>query len=254
MNIIRTWTLTKKETHRFLKVWVQTVGSPIIVALLYFAIFGGALGSRISGFMDIPYSAFIVPGLALLQSTANAFQNASSSLVISKYHGNIADILMAPLSPLDKTLGYFLGGLFRGLLVAGVVIAVSFVFVPHLFPKHIFAALLALVLANGIFAILGTIVGIWGRTFDQMSFMTNFIITPMAFLGGTFYSVSALPPLAQKLTFFNPFFYGVDFLRWAFFGVSDVSPLFSACVLIALFVFLFVLNFLLFAKDWRLKN
>lgn len=254
MNFIRTWTLTKKEIHRFLKVWVQTLASPVVVALLYFAVFGGALSSQIDGFFGIPYMAFVVPGLALLQSTSNAFQNASSSLIIAKYHGTIAEIMMAPLSPLEKTVGYFLGGLFRGMLVALVVIAVSFLFVPDLCPQHFWWAIFALFLTNGIFSILGTLVGIWGKTFDQMSFMTNFVITPMAFLGGVFYSVQALPPLAQTLTLFNPFFYCVDLLRWAFFGVADISPVISATVLLLLFVVCFILNLLAFAKDWRLKN
>lgn len=254
MNCIRTWTLTKKESYRFLKVWVQTLASPVVIALLYFAVFGGALSSKIDGFMGISYMAFVVPGLALLQSTANAFQNASSSLIISKYHGTIAETMMAPLSALDKTLGYFLGGLFRGMLVAIIIILVSAFFVPHLFPQYFWWFLFALFLSNGIFAFLGTLVGVWGKTFDQMSFMTNFIITPMAFLGGTFYSVQALPPLAQTLTLFNPFFYCVDLLRWSFFGIHDINPMISVTVLFGIFILLFALNILIFAKDWRLKS
>lgn len=254
MNFVRLWTLTKKECHRFLKVWVQTVMSPVIIALLYFAVFGAALSSRIDEFSGIPYLAFIIPSLALLQATVNAFQNPSSSIIISEYHGTISDLLVSPLSGLEKTIGYFLGGVARGMLVTLVVFFVAFFFVDDFLPKHPFWLLCMCFLANAIFSLMGTLVGIWGKTFDQISGVTTFIITPMAFLGGVFYSIDVLPSLAQKLTLLNPFFYFVDGSRWAFFGVSDFNPLFSFVISGVLFIILFLLTWWAFRKDWRMKK
>ncbi len=254
MNFIRLWTLTKKESHRFLKVWLQTIMSPVIIAILYFAVFGAALNSRIGEFSGIPYLAYIVPGLALLQSTTNAFQNPSSSIIISEYHGTIADLLMSPLTAFEKTLGYFFGGVLRGMIVLFVIFLIAGLMVPQFFPIHIAALLLMCFLANGIFSFLGTLAGIWAKTFDQISAITTFLITPMAFLGGVFYSVHNLPVLAQKLTLLNPFFYFVDGARWAFFGVSDISPIISFSVTISLFLILFLITFFAFQKDWRMKS
>ncbi|QQS58961.1 ABC transporter permease [Candidatus Peregrinibacteria bacterium] len=253
-TLIRLWALTEKECRRFLRVWLQTVMSPVITAILYFAVFGAALSPHISGFSKVSYLAFIVPGLILLQATNNAFQNPSSSLIIAKYHGNIVDLLTAPLSALEKTLGYLFGGIIRGMMVSLVIWAVAAFFVPHLFPEHPLLLLLMLFLANGVFTLLGTIVGIWGNTFDQISGFTTFIITPMGFLGGIFYSIELLPPLARTLSLGNPFFYFADGARWAFFGIADVSPIASFSVCGGMFLVLFTINWFMFAKDWRLKE
>jgi ABC-2 type transport system permease protein len=254
MNLTRLYALTHKETHRFLKVWIQTVMSPMIIAVLYFAVFGAALSSRIDQFSGVPYLAFIVPGLALLQSTNNAFQNASSSLIIAKYQGTIVDMLVAPLSAFEKTLGYFLGGLIRGMMVAILIFIVAAFFVPDFWPQHPWLLLFILLLTNGVFSCLGTLIGIWGKTFDQISGFSTFIITPMGFLGGIFYSVEILPPLAYKLSLLNPFFYFVDGARWAFFGVSDVSPVLSFSLVTMFFVVMFALCYLAFRVEWRMKS
>jgi ABC-2 type transport system permease protein len=254
MNPVRLWTLTKKECHRFLKVWLQTIMSPIIIAVLYFAVFGAALSSRIVEFSGIPYLAFIVPGLALLQSTVNAFQNPSSSIIISEYHGTISDLLVSPLTGLEKTIGYFLGGLARGMMVTIVIFLIAFFFIPDFVPQHPLWLFWMCFLANGIFSLLGTIAGIWAKTFDQISGFTTFLITPMAFLGGVFYSMDVLPPIAQKLTLLNPFFYFVDGSRWAFFGVSDFNPVISFAISIAFFVVFFLITWWAFSKDWRMKK
>lgn len=253
-SFVRLWALTEKECRRFLRVWLQTIMSPVVIAILYFAVFGAALSPHISGFSEVPYLAFIVPGLILLQATNNAFQNPSSSLIISKYHGTIVDLLTAPLSALEKTLGYLFGGIIRGMMVSFVIWAVAALFVPELFPDHPFLLLLMLFLANGVFTLLGTIVGIWGNTFDQISGFTTFIITPMGFLGGIFYSVDLLPALARNLSLANPFFYFADGARWAFFGIADVSPLLSFHICGGIFVVLFAINWIMFAKEWRLKG
>lgn len=248
MNFIRIWSLSKKETHRFLKVWGQTVFSPVVVALLYFAVFGGALSSKITEISGISYLAFIVPGLALLQSTTNAFTNPSSSLIISKYHGTITDLLLPPFTALEKTLGYLFGGLVRGMMVTVIIFLVAASFIEGFWPIHFWALVGMFFLANGIFSVLGTLIGIWGKTFDQISMVTTFLITPMGFLGGTFYSIEMLPPLAQKLSQFNPFLYFVDGARWAFFGQSDFDPLLDFSVAGVIFIVLFGLNWMVFRK------
>jgi ABC-2 type transport system permease protein len=254
MNLIRLWTLTKKETHRFLKVWSQTVLSPVMIAIMYFAVFGAALSSRISEFSGVPYLSYIVPGLALLQATSNAFQNPSSSIIIAKYQGIYPDLLIAPLSALEKTLGYLLGGVIRGMMVAFLIFGVAAFFADGLWPQNWGVLLLMLFLANGVFALLGTLAGMSAKTFDSVAAFTTFIVMPMGFLGGVFYSVHILPPLAYKLSLLNPFFYFVDATRWAFFGVSDIAPQISLLICAVIFAALFVFNYLAFAFDWRQKN
>ncbi len=254
MNLIRLYTLAYKETHRFLKVWMQTVFSPVVIAVMYFAVFGGALSSRIVEFNNIPYLAFIVPGLALLQATTNAFQNPSSSLIIARYQGLLPDLLMSPLTAMEKTLGYLLGGVIRGVMVTILIFVVAAFFVRDFWPEHWFALALITFLASGTFSLMGTLVGIWSKTFDGVAGITTFVITPMAFLGGVFYSINALPEMARQLSHFNPFFYFVDATRWAFFGVNDIAPALSFGVAIALFVIFFALTYSAFATDWRMKN
>lgn len=248
----RLWTLTYKETSRFLKVWTQTVGSPVVIAIMYFAVFGGALGSKISELKGVPYSIYIIPGLVLLQSSSNAFMNPSSSLVIAKYSGTLSDILLPPLSALEKTLGYLFGGLLRGLMVSLLIFTVAGIFTGKFIPEHWGIFIAMLLLANGAFALLGTLVGIWAKSFDQISGFTTFIITPMGFLGAIFYSLEMLPVYAQKLSLLNPFFYFADGLRYGFLGIKEVEPMQSVGMAGLIFVILFFLNWLAFFKNWRL--
>ena len=254
MNAIRLYTLTYKETYRFLKVWMQTVFSPVVIAVMYFAVFGGALSSRIVEFNDIPYLAFIVPGLALLQATTNAFQNPSSSLIIAQYQGLLPDLLMSPLTAMEKTLGYLLGGVIRGVMVTLLIFGVAAFFVRDFWPEHWLALAAITFLANGTFSLMGTLVGIWSKTFDGVAGITTFVITPMAFLGGVFYSINALPEFARILSHANPFFYYVDATRWAFFGVSDIAPAISFSVALGFFLFFFACVYIAFATDWRMKS
>ncbi len=254
MNYIRLYTLTHKESLRFLKVGAQTVISPVMVALLYFAVFGGALSSRISEISGISYLAFIVPGLIMLQSTSNAFQNPSSSLIISKYHGTLSDLLTAPLTAFEKSFGYIVGGILRGLVVAFCIFITAFPFVDEIFPIHPWWALLFLILANASFSALGVITGMWAKTFDQTAGISTFLITPMGFLGGVFYSLHMLPPLAQTLSLGNPFLYFVDALRWAFFNTGDIPLFIDILVLVGITVFLCSITVFLFFKNWKIQE
>ncbi len=252
MQLIRFKTLLWKETSRFFKVWGQTVASPVVIAVMYFAVFGGALGSKIEEINGVPYSVFIIPGLVLLQATNNAFMNPSSSLIIAKYSGTMSDILLPPLTPLEKTLGYMLGGVVRGVMVSVLIFIVAGIFTGKYFPEHWGVFLLMIFLSNAIFATAGTLVGIWAKTFDQTSGISTFIITPMGFLGGIFYSLDMLPPLAQTLSQFNPFFYLADGLRYGFLGIAEVSPMMSLSVSVVILVILFTANYWAFARNWRL--
>lgn len=249
---IRLWTLTRKETVRFLKVWTQTVGSPVVIAIMYFAVFGGALGSRITELNGVPYAVFIIPGLVLLQSTNNAYQNPASSLIIAKYSGTMSDILLPPLSALEKTLGYAFGGLLRGLMVSILIFTVAGIFTGKYVPEHWGMFVAMLFFANGAFALLGTLIGIWAKNFDQISGFSTFVLTPMGFLGAIFYSLDMLPPLAQTISLFNPFFYFADGLRYGFLGVNEVNPLLSLGMTAGIFFVLFGVNLLAFHKNWRL--
>ncbi len=253
INLIRLKTLTWKETHRFLKVWLQTVMSPVVIAIMYFAVFGGALGSRIPEIAGVPYAIFIIPGLVLLQSTTNAFMNPSSSLIISKYSGSISDLLLPPLSTLEKVLGFAFGGIIRGMMVSILIFITAGVFTGKFFPDHWLGLFGMLFIANGIFSLLGTLVGIWAKNFDQTAGFSTFVLTPMGFLGAIFYNLEMLPPMAQTISKFNPFFYLADGLRWSFLSVAEVAPLISFGISGGILLVLFILNYWAFATGWRLK-
>jgi ABC-2 type transport system permease protein len=254
MNWIRLFAISRRESHRFLKVWTQTLLSPIVIAIMYFAAFGTVLSSQTPEIQGVSYFLFVLPGIILLQSTSNAFQNSSSSLIIAKYQGNISTLLVTPLSAIEKTLGYLIGGVFRGFLVAVVIFAISLLFIDVPFPEHPFLLIILIILSNGIFVLLGTLSGLWANTFDHISGITTFIVTPMGFLGGTFYSIHMLPPIAKALSYSNPFFYFLDAIRWAFFGVSDVSPSISILITTILFLLLFGLTYWAFRINWRLQK
>lgn len=254
MNITRLKTLTYKETGRFLKVWSQTLMTPLITAALYFLVFGAALSERITELNGIAYTLFILPGLALMQSTSAAFQNPSSSIIIGKYNGSISDLLLPPLTPLEKTLGFLIGSIIRSFLVGLVILIIGGIFTGKFIPEHPLYALTIFILANGIFGLIGTITGIYAKTFDQTSAINNFIIIPMGFLSGIFYAQSMLPPLAQTLTYLNPFFYFVDGLRYAYFDQAQVSPSLALSVTFLIFSALFLTNYLAFSKGWKLQE
>ena len=252
VNWIGVRTLYMREVQRFLKIGGQTVLAPAITALLFLAVFSLALGRAVETIGGVPYLQFLAPGLAMMAIIQNAFANASSTLVVSKIQGNIVDILMPPLSPGELTFAFAMGGVTRGLMVAVVTVAAIWLFVPlsvHSVAAVIFfaaAAALALSLA-------GVLVGIWGDKFDNIAFITNFFITPLAFLSGTFYSVERLPDPWLSLSRIDPFFYMIDGFRYGFIGQSDGSILTGAIVLGAIDVVLWVTCYVLFARGWKLK-
>lgn len=230
VNWLGLFTLAKRETMRFCVVWTQTLLAPLVTAGLFLLIFTIAVGPGRGDVMGVPFLTFLAPGILTMTVIQNAFANTSSSIVITKVQGNIVDTLMPPLSPLEMLLGYLAGGLARGLFVAigiGVALALVLGIVPH----HPLVALGFVMMGALFMGGLGIIAGIYANKFDQMAAITNFIVTPLAFLSGTFYSVEALPPVLNRITHANPVFYLIDGVRFGVIGTSDSSPVlgFAVC-------------------------
>ena len=219
-------TLLQKELLRFWKVSFQTIAAPVLTALLYLLIFSHVLESRVSVFNgQVRYTAFLVPGLVMMSVLQNSFANASSSLIQSKITGNLIFVLLPPLSPLDMYAAYVLGAMVRGLVVGLGVFVVTLLIMPGpVAMAHPLVALAFAVLGSGILATLGMIAGIWADKFDELAAFQNFLIMPLTFLSGVFYSIHTLPPFWQALSHFNPFFYMIDGFRYGFFGLSDIAP------------------------------
>lgn len=225
------YTLFYKELLRFWKVSFQTILAPILSSLLYLLIFSHVLETRIQIYQGIAYTAFLIPGLVMMAVMQNAFANSSSSLIQSKISGNLVFILLSPLSYLEIFLAYVWASVVRGLLVGLGVYGVTMILyeVPVQLPLWI---LLFAIAGSMLLGALGIIAGIWSEKFDQLAAFQNFIILPLTFLSGVFYSIYSLPPVWQYISHLNPFFYIVDGLRHGFLGTSDISPYFSLAVVI----------------------
>ena len=216
-------TLFYKETLRFWRVGFQTVGAPILTAVLYMLIFGHVMKDQVKVYDTVNYTAFLVPGLVMMSVLQNAFANSSSSLIQSKIMGNLVFLLLAPLGHWSWFVAYVGSSIVRGLAVGAGVLVVTYWFGQPSFVAPLWILVFA-VLGAGMLGALGLIAGQWAEKFDQMAAFQNFIIMPMTFLSGVFYSIHSLPPFWQAVSHLNPFFYMIDGFRYGFFGVSDVSP------------------------------
>lgn len=252
VNWLGLYTLAAREVQRFMSVWTQTVLAPLVTAGLFMVIFSIAIGPRRGDVMGVDFTTFIAPGILMMTVIQNAFANTSSSIVISKVQGNIVDTLMPPLSALEMVLGYLAGSVGRGLLVAVVIGVGLFVFL-GMVPKHPLWALCFVVLGAALMGAVGMVAGIFANKFDQMAAITNFIVTPLAFLSGTFYSVEALPPVLRAITHFNPIFYLIDGVRYGMIGVSDSPPVLGLAVAVGTVVAVCLLAWGMFARGYRLK-
>jgi len=217
------YTLFHKEWLRFWKVSVQTILAPVLTALLFLLVFAYSLRGRVEIFPGVDYSAFLVPGLAMMSVLQNAFANSSSSLMQSKMTGNIIFVLLPPLSYQEFFAAYLLAAVARGLVVGAGVFLATLWFVPLRLDHPLWAIAFA-VASCGVLGVLGIIAGIYSDKVDELAAFQNFIILPLTFLSGVFYSIHSLPPFWQKVSHLNPFFYMIDGFRYGFFGVSDVSP------------------------------
>ncbi len=229
MRLAGARTLFYKEVLRFWKVGFQTVGAPVLTAVLYLLIFGHVLEDHVKVYGTVGYTSFLIPGLVMMSVLQNAFANSSSSLIQSKITGNLVFLLVTPLSHWAWYLAYAGASVVRGLMVGLGVFLVTCWFAPPGLAQPVWILVFA-VLGAGMLGSLGLIAGLWAEKFDQMAAFQNFIIMPMTFLSGVFYSVHSLPPFWQGVSHLNPFFYMIDGFRHGFFGVSDVSPWTSLAV------------------------
>jgi len=218
-----TRTLLYKEVLRFWKVSFQTVAAPVLTAILYLLIFGHVLEGRVTVFGSVGYTSFLIPGLVMMSVLQNAFANSSSSLIQSKITGNLVFLLLSPLSHWAWFLAYVGASIVRGLAVGGGVLIVTIWFAP-LHVANPLWILFFTIAGAALMGALGLIAGLWAEKFDQIAAFQNFIIMPMTFLSGVFYSVKSLPPVWLEVSHLNPFFYMIDGFRHGFFGTSDVSP------------------------------
>jgi ABC-2 type transport system permease protein len=247
------YTLFYKEWLRFCKVSVQTILAPVLTALLYLLVFAHTLREHVEVYPGVEYTAFLVPGLAMMAVLQNAFANSSSSLMQSKMTGNIVFVLLPPLSHQEFFLAYLLAAMARGLVVgAGVFVAsLWFVDVPFAHPLWAFAYAVA---GSGVMAALGLIAGMPSDKVDQLSAFQNFIILPLTFLSGVFYSIHSLPPFWQTFSHLNPIFYMIDGFRYGFFGQADVSPWLSLTIVTSSFFALSLLTLWLIRSGYKLRH
>jgi len=253
INWIGLWTLYKKEVLRFLIVIIQTVISPLVTSLLFLLVLSLAIGSDRGDVLGFPFISFLAPGLIAMQVIQQAFSHSSSSIMIGKIQGNIVDILYAPLSPSEITLAINLAACTRSVLIAFVSIVV-FNFVIDLKFYNIFYIIIYTFLGSFILSSIGIIVGLWAEKFDHMASATNFIIVPLSFLSGTFYSIKRLPDILQTVSEVNPFFYIIDGFRYGFLGASDGSIKIGLFYLIILSFITWFVAYILFKKGYKIKS
>ncbi len=251
-NLIGLLTLYRKEVQRFLKVVVQSVLAPVVTTLLFLVVFTLALGRQGYRVGDLSFLEFLAPGLIMMAVVQNAFANTSSSLIIAKVQGTIVDYVMPPLSPGELLLGLAAGGVTRGLLVGFAVFVAMLPFVV-LVPPHPLLALYVLVLSSAILAELGILAGLWAEKFDQTAAITNFVVTPLSFLSGTFYSIERLPGIFHTIALANPVFYMIDGLRYALTGHADGAIWFGVSYLALVCLCLWLACLRLLRIGYKLK-
>jgi ABC-2 type transport system permease protein len=240
------------EMSRTARTLVQSILSPVISTSLYFVVFGSAIGSRMSEVNGVHYGAFIVPGLIMLSLMTESISNASFGIYMPKFTGTIYQILSAPISPVEIVLGYVGAAATKSIVLGGLMLATARVFVPFeiLHPVWMVSFLVLIALT---FSLFGFVMGLWADGFEKLQVVPMMIITPLTFLGGSFYSINMLPPLWQKITLFNPVVYLVSGFRWSFYGVSDVSLSISIGITLAVLVSCLILVWWIFHTGYRLK-
>ena len=249
---IRFATLWRREVNRFMKIKKQTIGAPLLETFLYISVFGAALGSRIDKLHGIDYVVFVIPGLIMMAWSINAFANNSSSILQQKFQGAIQDQLSSPASPMELLLAFSLGGFVRGLLVAALTFVAASLLV-DLPVDHILVLIPALFLVGFFFSQLGVLIGVRAEQFDDVAFAQTFILQPLIFLGGVFYSATLLPEPFETLTHFNPIFYMINLVRYGFVGFTEVSIPLSLLALTGATAALFLINLRLFSRGYRLR-
>jgi ABC-2 type transport system permease protein len=246
-------TLLYKEVLRFWKVGTQTIGAPVLTAALFLFILGHVMQGRVRIYDTVPYTAFLVPGLVMMSVLQNAFANSSSSLIQSKITGNIIFVLLPPLAYWEFFAAYVLAAVVRGMVVGAAVLLVTLPFVDMEFRQPLWIVAFAFS-GSAVLGALGMIAGIWAEKIDQVASFQNFLIMPLTFLSGVFYSIHSLPDFWQGLSRFNPFFYMIDGFRYGFFGVSDVHPLRSLAVVAAFLGLVSALTLWVLRSGYKLRH
>jgi ABC-2 type transport system permease protein len=258
MDPYRLWvsfyTILRKDVVRIMRIWPQTLLPSVVTSVLYFLVFGQIIGERIGEFQGVPYLHFIVPGLVMLAVVTNAFTNTATTFFQAKFFSrNIDEILASPTPPWVLIAGFVAGGIFRGVTIGVLVLLVSLFFaVPPL--EHLAIVILFLVLSSLVFALAGLVNGVYAKNFDGITIVPTFVLTPLVYLGGVFYSVDALPPVWQGLTYVNPIFYLINGFRYGFLGFADVPVWICASVLLALSAILLAINWYLIRTGLGLKQ
>ncbi len=241
------------EMARFFRSIVQSMVSPVLSTSLYFVVFGAAIGSRIPEIEGVSYGAFIVPGLIMLTVLQQSIQNAGFGIYFPKFIGTIFEVLSAPLSSLEIVIGYVGAAAFKSLLIGLVILGTSFFFVDIRIAHPVW--MIAFLMMTAIsFALLGFILGIWAKSFEQLNLVPLLVVTPLVFLGGSFYSITMLPPFWQSLSLFNPVLYLVSGFRWSFFGVADVPVVASLAAILLFGAVCLGVVWWMFKTGYRLKN
>jgi ABC-2 type transport system permease protein len=249
---IRFYTLWRREVNRFMKIKKQTLGAPLLETFLYISVFGAALGTRIDKLHGIDYVVFVIPGLIMMSFSINSFANNSSSILQQKFQGAIQDQLSSPASPMELLLAFSFGGFMRGLIVATLTFIAASILV-DLPVDHILVLIPSLFLVGFFFSQLGVLVGVRAEQFDDVAFAQTFILQPLIFLGGVFYSAALLPQPFETLTHFNPIYYMINLVRFGFLGYTEVSVVLSLLALAVATGALFATNLRLFSSGYRLR-
>ena len=247
------WELYLKEVKRFWKVGVQTVAAPVITSLMFLLVMVFAFGRGSAMVAGYPFADFLLPGLIIMTMIQNAFANSSSSIIVSKVQGNIVDVLMPPLSAFELTIAWTMGGMTRGLVVGAVALATMSLFATvHV---HSVGLILFHAVAGCLFMSTAGVLGaVWADKFDHMAAITNFIVTPLTFLSGTFYTIDRLPYWAQRMAHYNPFFYNIDGFRYGFLGQEPSQPLLGVAVMVTLNAVLLTWCYLMIRSGYKLKG
>jgi len=253
INWVGAWTLYKKEVLRFLIVWIQTIFSPLISSLLFLLVLSLAIGNERGEVLGVPFIVFLAPGLIAMQVIQQSFSHSSSSFMIGKIQGNIVDLLYAPLSATEVTISVCLAAVTRSFMIAAISIIVFYLII-DIEIKHFFTLILFTFLSSFILGNIGTIAGLWAEKFDHMATVTNFVIVPLSFLSGTFYSIERLPEVLQIISKANPFFYMIDGFRYSFIGKADGSIFIGLIYLSVLSFVSWFVTYLLYKKGYKIKS
>ncbi len=246
-------TLINREMQRFLRVFVQTLISPWINAVLYIFIFGFVVGQKIESIAGVPYIMFVLPGILMLNVVSSSFQQTAFSLYFKRFARHIEELLTAPLSDAEILIGHIVGAIVRAIIVGAGIFVIAILF-DAAQVVHLWWFIFYVIGVASLFALIGLLIGLWSDSFEQLSILNTFIITPLTYLGGMFNSVDMLPTAAQQIVRWNPFFYFVDGLRYAMTGVSEANQLIGVMVIVGLNIVFFIILWTLFHRGWRLRG